>query len=215
MQVVQDMKKLDYIPVAAGPKHFLNKTQVMLDIETMDTKRTAGIWQFGAAIWNPSSPDVVHTLSLTLNPYDVVEVDGISISQDTVDWLHKNCGEVFLEAHKIGFVDGGELKPKALRQVDLRNATLTFFDILGRLVDGKTDDALFWSKSISFDFPIIENWLTMLRLLPLPWKYWNVQELRTFMMLKEIPRTSFTHTAVEDAVGQLELILKECSNGTD
>src|SRR5690554_5863832 len=89
--------KMPFIPVADGPDHFLNKTQVMVDLETLDTSPTSAIWQYGIVIWNPSESDYLHKFQLTINPNIALG----SISDDTIAWQFDNNTENFHLAKQL------------------------------------------------------------------------------------------------------------------
>lgn len=212
MNLKVDMKKLDYIPVADGPKHLLDSSHVMLDVETLDTSPTSGVWQIGAAIWNPSAPDTIMVAELTLNPTDVAESGLGTVEVSTLEWQDEKNSNNWINANALPRVVTLPDNDDTLSEV-LGKLYMQFFNKVIALLDGKPEDALFWAKSTNFDFPIMEHLYNQITHFNLPWKYWNVHELRTFMMLRGIKNKSFSHAGGDDAFNQLNIILREYAHG--
>lgn len=210
MNLKIDMKKLDYIPVADGPKHLLDKSHVMMDVETLSLSPDAAVWQIGAAIWNPSAPDTVMVVELTVHPDDVIKLRHGHVDEATIKWQADKNSANWSAAYQVPMVEGITRGQFVHGVCGLYQS---FFNKIIALLDGKPEDALFWAKSTYFDFPIIEHLYKQSTAYNLPWKYWNVHELRTFMLLRGIANKSFSHAGGDDAFNQLNIILREFAHG--
>jgi len=153
---------------------------VMIDLETTDTAPTAKILSLGAVKFDRLSGEIDHFYVR----FDVSKMPGTT-SADTMAWWQKQHMAVRQEAF------GGKALPEDLKD---------FCKWLGGSV-------MPWGNGSHFDITILENTLNALGI-PIPWKFWNVRDLRTLADLSGLNPRQFTfdgakHNALADAQHQV------------
>lgn len=163
---------------------------ICVDVETLSTKPNAIIVTIAAVKFNLNS-DNIETFSVNINPRSSKNF-GLHISQDTLDWWRKQNPEAVnaWQHSQIGLEDG----------LDQFSAFCN------------TSDMLYWSNGTHFDFPILESSYDATNK-KVPWKYWNVHELRTAYLLgdldpKKEERVGVYHNAVDDCLTQIKNLKK-------
>jgi len=161
-------------------------SDLMVDIETLSVLPNATILTIGAQGFDPLSDrftDVTY-----YERCDLESQDGRDIDNDTVEWWGKQSADAQEEA--LG--DGNRI---ALQEA---------LEELSRLI-WKADRI--WSNG-SFDFTILEDAFRQYNM-PLPWKYWQVMEMRTILKLTpQVGKLGNNHNALADCVNQIDLLQK-------
>lgn len=174
---------------------------VMLDIETTGRDTKSVPWQIAFAVWNPSDQGIITTHQLTFNPW-LKDTGYYHEDKATIEWQEDNNRFNWMSARAMDRMTAFEIV-HGITQLFSRTQQSTNHNRL----------STYWSKSINFDFPILTEFVNRLPSedVKFPWQYYNVHELRTFMLLNKIPndRSKIIHEAADDAKKQLLLILKE------
>ena len=179
---------------------------IMVDLETLDKRKTAIIRSIGACyFWLPGEDP-----NKKLDKYDeggiserfYVNIDedscravGLTDSPSTIDWWSRQSDEA----------RGAFLDPLP---IPLYSALLSFFVFAKRARQ-------FWANSPSFDLEILEN-AYQVSALAKPWKYYQERDCRTAKALADYfygpgvgnpERTGAAHNALDDAAYQAESII--------
>ena len=165
-------------------------TDVMIDLETLNTSPDAVVLTLGAVKFKRSGP--AQTLKDMDHFYTRIELQscldaGLSISQETKAWWDQQSAEARHEAliHKD--------------RIPLKEALLKFRDWFG-------DSRYIWSHGATFDCVILEQAYKACNL-PTPWKFWSARDTRTLfdlagVKIKDFP-ISVAHHALHDAFRQV------------
>lgn len=153
-----------------------NKVHVMVDIETLDTERTAVILSLGAVVMNSAEE---HTLYLEFDSDTQYER---TKSQSTIEWWNQQ--PIPAPKGSMTLVDG--LKAFKLWLSALRA------------------EPIIWCKGTDFDTAILAHAYAHNRI-EIPWKYNNVRDVRTLKKLHPqltYATNHQPHHALQDAINQ-------------
>lgn len=162
-------------------------SDVMIDLETLDTTPTATVLTIGAVRFDPYNDDAENPTCKVL--YIKVDIDscdkyGLTTSEDTINWWSKQSAEAQYEAFEAG------------DRVPLEEAMLQ----LHKFCQGASR---IWSHGAAFDIVICENLFKVVGR-GCPWKYWQARCTRTLYDLgvaPELPEVT-AHDALADAINQ-------------
>lgn len=155
---------------------------LMIDIETLDTKSTAIIVQIGACYFDRETGIVGKKFLVSIDIKSCLE-KGMSYSEGTMLWWFQQDKITFMEAR--GSIDC------ALSE-------------LSRFADNAKK---IWCHT-TFDIPILQNAFEVCKL-KTPWHFTDARDIRTLADLSGIKRTidtvhEKTHDALEDCLYQVE-----------
>ena len=165
-------------------------TDIQIDMETFDTAPSAKIISLALVGYNRNTAEAVHEIYAR---FKVAMMPG-TVSRSTINWWHR---EDYKNPGLLAEATGGEVDP------------LQFFD---DLVSGfPQGDVKVWGNGSNFDVVILEETLKSLHC-PVPWKFWNVRDLRTLLDIAEVnPRQcqfdGDKHNALHDARHQTRMAL--------
>jgi DNA polymerase III epsilon subunit-like protein len=163
------------------------KTDIMIDLETLDVLPTASVLTIGAVRFDPFGDDVndpdCDKFYVKVN-LDSCDRYGCTVSQDTVEWWSKQSQAAQDEAFSA---DGRIPIESAMDQ-------LYKFCWGGKRV---------WSHGAGFDVIILENLFRKVGK-AIPWSFWEVRDTRTLFDLGIDPKRPpvLKHHALEDAWNQ-------------
>ena len=163
------------------------KTDIMIDLETLDVLPTASILTIGVVRFDPFGDDVndpdCDKFYVKVN-LDSCDRYGCTVSQDTVEWWSKQSQAAQDEAFSA---DGRIPIESAMDQ-------LYKFCWGGKRV---------WSHGAGFDVIILENLFRKVGK-AIPWSFWEVRDTRTLFDLGIDPKRPpvLKHHALEDAWNQ-------------
>jgi DNA polymerase III epsilon subunit-like protein len=162
-------------------------SDVMIDLETLDTKPTASILTIGVIKFDPFGDELHNQKCEKL--YIKVDIDscdelGLTTSEDTIAWW----GQQSKAAQDEAFSTDG--------RVNIRDA----FNQLYKFCWGAQR---VWSHGSAFDIVICENVFAKLEKL-VPWNFWQVRCTRTLFDIGINPERPpvLAHHALEDAWNQ-------------
>jgi hypothetical protein len=160
--------------------------ELMLDIETLGNTPGSIVFEVGAVLFDEKGVlDTFHAFM----PVAASAHRGFTIALPTLSWRADN-GRSLNDIITMSGLEG------SINDTMLR---------LAKFMDGVEQ---FWSKG-NFDYPLMARYFDSCNL-NTPWKYGQVRELRT--MLSEFgivtPKADISHNALEDALQQVELLLK-------
>tara|TARA_R110000751_G_scaffold104357_2_gene199826 strand:- start:2477 stop:2998 length:522 start_codon:yes stop_codon:yes gene_type:complete len=164
-------------------------TDVMIDLETLDTATSTVILSIGIVNFDPNKGSIDRPGGMLIFP-DVQEQinSGRTVSWDTVKWWMEQSEDARSELTKA----------ERMPCEEINSAISAWFM-------GKRDYRV-WGNGAIFDISIMENFLGKGKI---PWKFWNVRDTRTFHMnfpYDKSRKTEVAHTALQDAVSQAERI---------
>lgn len=161
--------------------------KVMIDLETYDTKPTAKIISIGAVLFDPefNKIDLENTFYIEL---DTKLQTARTESPDTVEWWNEQSDEA----------------RKAL------NGKKSLAMGLLKLSKWLPKDCKPWGNGATFDITILENAYDQL-MIPIPWKFWNIRDMRTIKALYESKfdltmNSGAAHNALDDAIKQTQAV---------
>ena len=163
------------------------KTDVMIDLETLDVLPTATVLTIGAVKFDPyaqsQSMNDCDTLYLKVD-VDSCDTLGLTVSQDTINWWSNQSKEAQEEA----FSPEGRIPVK---------------DAMDELYNFCWGAKRVWSHGSGFDLVICENIFSKLQKL-CPWNFWQCRDTRTLYDLGIDPDRPpvLKHHALEDAWNQ-------------
>lgn len=160
----------------------------MIDLETLGTKQDSSIIALGVSVFDGRH---FENREWTIKPdYDRAELSTLAW------WREQPDGELFLKELETDFAFN------TVREA-FREASDTY-----RWHDKKTVGATrFWCRGMQFDFLLLEH-----QLQKVPWKYWQLNDLRTLHKAwgdpegYSAPAAGVAHRAGEDAYEQNKLL---------
>lgn len=158
--------------------------EVMIDIETLDTKTSAVVFEV-AAIFFEGTERFEYRWALNTT-YQLN--NGRTLSKDTVEFHLKNVST----AEYLGFALADET---ALSVPELEVYLAEAFN--------QHEPTACWAKG-NFDYPILEDMLDAV-----PWRFYQLRELRTLMKECGVPKGKVAHSALDDCTKQIAN-LKKC-----
>ena len=167
---------------------------IMVDLETFDTRPTAVILSIGACRINWAEDTVDRPFHQIIDRQSCVDA-GLSISEDTVNWWNKQSYEA-----KAVFRDPSVPLLDALAQ----------FSAYMKEFDPKT--VRVWGNGSDFDNTILANAYAAMGF-ELPWRFYNNRCFRTAKDLYSdhmtaLPRQGTHHNALDDAMHQARGLLQ-------
>jgi hypothetical protein len=163
------------------------KTDIMIDLETLDVLPTATVLTIGAVKFDPFGDDVSEPDCDRF--YVKVDIDscdrlGCTVSQDTLNWWSNQSKD----AQEAAFDPEG--------RIDIRDA-------LNQLYKFCWGAKRVWSHGAGFDVIILEHLFRKVEK-AVPWSFWEVRDTRTLFDLGIDPQRPpvLKHHALEDAWNQ-------------
>lgn len=162
-------------------------TDIMIDLETLDTKPTASILTIGAVKFDPFGDDLNSKKCEKL--YIKVDLDscdriGLTTSEDTIAWWSQQSKEAQDEAFST-------------------EGRIPIHEAMNQLYKFCWGAQRVWSHGAAFDIVICENVFAKLQKLT-PWDFWQVRCTRTLFDIGINPQRPpvLKHHALEDAWNQ-------------
>lgn len=168
-------------------------TDLMIDIETLDTRPTAKIIQLGAYLFNA---DKQNQNGIGFIANTVCTHPSYTESPDTLKWWE----------------DQSDAAKKGLRHPHIETIRMGLLDLINGLDFHMADEKYrVWAKGADFDFPIVKNAFETEfgEDYKLPWKYSHQNCCRTvFKLFPEIIpiEPTIAHNAMRDAKAQAQTI---------
>ena len=159
---------------------------VMIDVETLDTRPSAVLLSIGAVRFDINTPRIYDskTFHVHIDIDSCLEV-GRTVSGNTVLWW-------------MDQVDAARNRMTSDKRVPLRVALLQLRTFI-------TDEDRVWGNGAGFDNVILHDAYRSVNVDP-PWRYWNDMCYRTVKNLhRDVPKPAFSdvkHDALADALHQ-------------
>lgn len=168
--------------------NFLTRNQdtefhFMVDIETLATTSHAAITEIGAVAKNPDGTNEFFHVHC-------VDTEG-DYFQSTITWRREN---------NLPWPEPDEVSD-TVPYIDI--ALTRFFTWIETKAAGRRP--IFWCKGTDFDAVIISNAAKRNNIAELPWKYNDINDVRTLLRLWpqfKVPKELVKHNGLEDAVMQ-------------
>lgn len=169
----------------------MNRTeiQMMIDIETLSTKKNAAIVSIGAVKFSIDK-GIIDEFYTEINPKASLEL-GLSMDKDTMEWWKKQPKETLAWAKS---------------NKDIFTALSEFQNWYGY------HKGNVWANGVDFDMPIMDSSFKACNK-PLPWHWWNQMDCRTMFSLfsiktNEMERVGDFHNALGDCKTQTKYLLE-------
>jgi DNA polymerase III epsilon subunit-like protein len=163
------------------------KTDVMIDLETLDVRPTAALLTIGAVKFDPFGDDVNTPAADKF--YVKVDIDscdklGLTTSEDTLNWWSQQSKEAQDEAFST-------------------EDRIPIHDAMNQLYKFCWGAKRVWSHGAGFDVIICEHIFGRLEK-AVPWSFWEVRDTRTLFDIGIDPKRPpvLKHHALEDAWNQ-------------
>jgi len=163
------------------------KTDIMIDLETLDVRPSAAILTIGAVRFDPFGNDVQNPDADKF--YVKVDIDscdklGLTTSSDTLDWWSKQSKEAQNEAFST-------------------EGRIHIYEAMTQLYKFCWGAKRIWSHGAGFDVVICEYIFNKIGK-ACPWQFWEVRDTRTLFDLGINPHRPpvLKHHALEDAWNQ-------------
>lgn len=169
---------------------------IMIDLETIDTRITAGILSIGAVIFDLESGEIGESFRVDIG-IDNAQRDGTESISTMEFWYGQDT-----ELRKQQFY------PKE---------PMTTPTAIGMLADFIDDNigisrVIPWSNGATFDISILSHKFDCLEL-TIPWAHWNIRDVRTLIDLGKVDKKDFPfigrpHDPVDDCIHQIRMCQK-------
>jgi DNA polymerase III epsilon subunit-like protein len=162
-------------------------TDLMIDLETLDTTPTSTILTIGAVKFDPFGDDVNNPkcekfyVRVDLDSCDAL---GLTVSPQTIEWW-------------------GQQDPKAQEEAFDPTGRISITEAMNQLYKFSWGAKRIWSHGAAFDVPICEHVFRKIGK-AIPWQFWEVRCTRTLFDLGINPNRPpvLKHHALEDAWNQ-------------
>ena len=175
-------------------------TNIMLDLETLDTRPTAVVLSIGAIAFDPLSETLGDPFYVELSDLPVQQLNGRTISASTVQWWMQQD----VLAKRV-FSDAG---------TNRRNTMAGLSDFQQYIAANGGKNAEIWGNGADFDNIILGSLYDSTNMTR-PWSYSRNRCFRTMKSLfphVKVPHEGVAHNALDDAITQakwLQAIMKE------
>lgn len=167
-------------------------SQVIIDLETLDTARTAAFISIGAVKVDFLTGKISDEFYANINFADAKDYG--TTSKSTLDFWKKQPKEV-----------------KDMLQIDPQPLEKVMYDFACWF---NTNDRA-WGNGATFDVSILENYYESVNT-NMPWKFWNIRDVRTIVEVGEfffgfnkfdtIPFEGKQHYALDDAKHEAKMV---------
>lgn len=161
---------------------------LMIDLETLATCPNAVVLTIGAVKFSLSNSKV-ETLYLKVDVDSCKEL-GLDVEETTQAWWNRQSKVAREEAFE------GE-------RINVRLA-------FQKLADFYSGCGQVWSNGSVFDIVICQNVLRKLKI-KVPWKYWEIRDVRTALSFVPLELPAVPHNALKDAENQVESLRQVCA----
>ena len=160
--------------------------QVVIDLETLSTHANACIVSIGACLIEDL--EIVDTFYTNVDANTCKEV-GLHIEKNTLDWWAE--------------------QPQEIREAWLKNPQPLSKALLDFSAWYGNDSIPIWGYGANFDVVILESAYRAEKVIPIPWKFWDIYCLRTLMNVldKRLPKDN-NHNALDDATAQANMLIE-------
>lgn len=162
---------------------------IMLDLETLDTKTNCVILTIGVVRFDPKGTGIAEKLELRPTMEEQVTL-GRTIDDSTLDWW-------------------GRQSPDAIEEAMGDRDRIPFSEAMDKLYKFCWNRRAVWSNGAAFDVVACETaWIQLGS--KIPWKFWTIRDTRTLYEIANVKLRDgghvTKHTAVDDAVRQAEVV---------
>ena len=173
----------------------------MIDIETLSTHKNAAIIEIGAVEFNKETGETGKTFNCIINPSDWSNNDR-HIDGETIKWWFKQSNE----ARKRFTENQADVTYSCLKLALL--GLRSFIMDCDSVDDDK--NVVVWGNGAAFDIAILESAYEYWNI-PIPWKFWSVNDVRTIVDLNPSIKANckfdgVKHSAVDDCKHQIKYL---------
>lgn len=161
-----------------------------IDIETLGTEPKAVVLSIGACFFDPESGMLGPSYYANLHVQQQIDFDR-QARYETLKWWMQQSAEA-----QARVFHGDEPRP-------LHHFSDFIADVCG-------DECKPWGNGATFDVSILESLFRDFSL-PVPWKFYNIRDVRTIVDVSELDRSAIPfqgvpHDALDDAVHQAKIV---------
>ena len=165
---------------------------IMFDLETLDSKNTSAILSIAAVEFNKNTGEIGEKIHIRIDIQSCFD-EGLTVGGDTLMWWLQQSED----ARKRIYDTKG---------IPLENA----LDQVFKFVKGCGENVVVWGNGSTFDISILENAMYKFYT-ELPWKFWNVNDVRTIVALnpsikKKSKFDGVAHDALYDCLHQIKYL---------
>lgn len=168
---------------------------LMIDYETLDTRRTAVCPSIGAVFFDTKTGNVGPTFYAVMDIDDQIAA-GRTVSGDTIKWWMKQSDE----ARRL-FLDKSFPMLEVITKLNQWVKTNT-----------KGERVHVWGNGSNFDIEILASQFEDCKI-PTFWKHWDIMDLRTFRRFvgkgKKVVVEGTAHNALDDAYAQAQYVIQQ------
>lgn len=172
----------------------MSRQDFMIDIETASTENNAVVYSLGIVAFGEEG--LGKSLELGLNT-KVQKEKGRHEDPETLKWWSQQPKEA----------------KERIKNRDRTHPTLalTALSAYFKLNCKDTNDVVVWGNGCTFDITILESLFNDYNLI-VPWKFWNVRDLRTYKDFvydgADVARDGVHHSALDDAIYQAKIVIE-------
>lgn len=168
---------------------------VMIDFETLGTRKDTALLSIGAVSFKPESKNILSKFSRNIDPDSCIQA-GMTVSGATIQWWFGQS-EQARSSLKIPL-------PVSIQDV-MKDFTSWVAPIIGR-------DGCVWSHGSIFDIAIIEDVYQRFDQ-KIPWFFTRIMDTRTLFRIADFDFTAWNksrggvaHNSLDDAIAQVEAV---------
>lgn len=185
---------------------------VMIDLETLSTHNNAAIIEIGAVEFNKYTGEIGNKLDIIINTSDWCK-NGRHVDGETIKWW---LGQS--ETARNRFIK----KQEDAVYLNLRPSLVCLENFINECGEGagRGNSVVVWGNGATMDIAILESAYNYFDL-PIPWKYWSVNDVRTIVDLNPCIKTKckFTsgvkHSAVSDCLHEIKYTVETIKSLTE
>jgi hypothetical protein len=146
--------------------NYNSNNHVMVDVETLGSNSTSVMASISLVRFNPYTGQVFENLNLNIDISLGLHL-GAEVSSDTIMWWMGQS-----ETARMSLIDS-QVDP-----MDPIDVTILINDWIVGIEKEIDMDLILWGNGAGFDIPILTNYYHLLGM-DLPWKFYNVRDVRT------------------------------------
>ena len=178
---------------------------IMIDLETLSTHKNAAIIEIGAVEFNKHTGEIGDKLDIIINPSDWCKNDR-HVDGGTIQWWFKQTNDA-----RKRFVK--QQDDVVYLNLEAALNRLKYFIMDCDCLAEDDENVVMWGNGATMDIAILESAYNYFNL-PIPWKYWSVNDVRTIVDLnpkiKEHCKfdVGIKHSAVADCLHEIKYLVE-------
>ena len=181
---------------------------VMIDIETLSTQTNAVVIEIAAVEFNKLTGEIGEVFHQRIKNEEWFMIKDRDVNPSTLKWWLQQSEEA------------------RNNLIESRDNDTDIFDAIGLLTDfiNRCDNPFYekekdertvvvWGNGSTFDITILQNLYEQIKIYPIPWKFWAVNDVRTIVALNPKVKENCVfegtkHCAVDDCKHQIKYLVE-------